>query len=317
MKHLPIDAIKNNYRASSYDPRFTADFGSMIDVSEGQMLYHLASEYYLGLGEIVELGTFAGASSAVLADGLKHNKNLPQELCQQRLHCYDSYVYQNNPMDRFFIKSRWAELVKSKKDGDSFLDIFDANLAPWAEFLQREAGDITQTQWCRKPIEILFIDLAFRAPMFSKIVAEFFPCLMPGHSVVAHQDYGYVYPWLIYGMEYLDCFRLVDYGVSSTALFALESPLPQNKLTDLIENRLSISDKLALLDRALTRLDGQSLLNAKASRAVFLAYAQGLDAANAELAALAAIDPENRLTQSRLDGARALIEINIGKSAYL
>src|SRR5262249_49893454 len=58
-------------------------------------------------------------------------------------------------------------------------------------------GDITTTGWEGGPIDVLFLDVLKSWHINDAVHRDFFPSLVPGRSVVVHQDYGWgSHPWV-------------------------------------------------------------------------------------------------------------------------
>jgi hypothetical protein len=57
--------------------------------------------------------------------------------------------------------------------------------------------DIMQTGWTGEPIEFLLVDAMKSPEVTKKIIEEFYPCLLPGQSLVFHQDFDhFLTPWV-------------------------------------------------------------------------------------------------------------------------
>ena len=59
----------------------------MLRSREASMLYHLARDYFSGMGDIIDAGAFLGASSFCLAKGLQDNQSIGAT--SGRIHAYD------------------------------------------------------------------------------------------------------------------------------------------------------------------------------------------------------------------------------------
>lgn len=222
----------------------------MIQPIEKQMLFWAGRDYYSGFGEIVELGTFLGTSTECLSKGLGENQRVPDK--DGRIHCYDLFLRSEN-VDRAY--APWLDPYNIGLNG-SFLPVVEHSLQAYRSFLQINAGDIMRQTWIGRPIEVLFIDMAVSWTVSDQIIRRFFPALMPGKSLIIHQDYCYqLAPWLSITMEYFaDYFDIIANADSSMA-FQLKRPIPDNLLQRGTEC-LVPQHKMALHDRAVRRFGG-------------------------------------------------------------
>jgi len=123
--------------------------------------------------------------------------------------------------------------------------------------LQVNQGDIRQIGWTGQPIEILFIDISKHWSINDVLLTDFFPCLMPGRSVVIQQDFVFEWcPWLALTMEYLaDYFEYVAFVEHNSTVYLHTRPIPSDilhvKLWD-----LPLQYKVELMDRAIGRFSG-------------------------------------------------------------
>jgi hypothetical protein len=179
-----------------------ADLGPAANVptmltAEERLLYHWLGRRVQGEGATVDLGAYAGGSAARLLSGLA--------LSGKRFHVH-SY-------DRFrSSRAFWAKFMPDEPlpeaDDADLLPVVRRHLAPWQDRVTLHVGDIGEKRWTGEPIEILSVDAAKGAAMADHVAAEFFRALVPGRSIVVHQDYLMaVQPWLSAQMVRLrDCF---------------------------------------------------------------------------------------------------------------
>ena len=95
----------------------------------------------------------------------------------------------------------WAKFLPDeplpKADNADILPLARRFLAPWQGRVTLHAGEIGTMRWSGGPIEILAVDAAKGSAITDHIAAEFFPALVPGRSILIHQDYLMaVQPWL-------------------------------------------------------------------------------------------------------------------------
>ena len=81
--------------------------------------------------------------------------------------------------------------------GESFRPRFDAHVARFDVPHDVHEGDITKIGWSGGPIDVLFLDVLKSWEINDAVLRDFFPSLVPGRSVIVHQDYGWGdTPWI-------------------------------------------------------------------------------------------------------------------------
>lgn len=117
--------------------------------------------------------------------------------------------------------------------GGSFLHVFEKNLAPWASHVDTHPGDFTQFDTHLGHLELLHVDIMKNWALTNAVLQKFFKDLIPGVSLVMHQDFvHYNTVWI-----HMVMYRLKDYfepGVhvagSTTVEFKLRSAIPRSLL---------------------------------------------------------------------------------------
>ncbi|MFM7446529.1 MAG: hypothetical protein ACKO2N_22010 [Tabrizicola sp.] len=169
---------------------------AMLRMGESQ-LYHWLGRNVQGDGAVIDLGAYAGGSAARLLSGLA----LSGRTCQ--LHAYDHFKSS---------RAVWAKWLKDEPvpdhDNADLLPLVRRHLAPWIDRVTLHPGEIANQRWTGGKIEILVVDAAKGSAIADHVAAEFYPALVPGRSVLVHQDYLMaVQPWLAAQMVALrDCF---------------------------------------------------------------------------------------------------------------
>jgi hypothetical protein len=201
-----------------------SEFG-MTSANEQTFCHNYARTLYTGAGEIVDLGCWLGATTISFAKGLRRNRRLTPEQKRKRIHSYDLFSWHPsmNP------NVRGTPLEGKYQEEDSFLPEFEKRTAPWNQYFQVNVGDIRGRPWTREPIELLFVDAMKWPDTAAWIVKDFYPHLIPGISLVAHQDFGDFFAGWIHLIQY----RLRDYfevfeevKKSATVVFKLKSAIP-------------------------------------------------------------------------------------------
>ncbi len=226
-----------------------ASVPGMLSGQELQFLYFVARDYYSGSGEIVDAGAFLGASAQALAAGLHDNPTVRSKV--KRIFSYDLFKFSDFYRD--YLPGYHLEV------GDDTLPIFHEFTKKFSGHITAIKGDICQQSWPRRNIEILFVDFTQRWQHHEFVVRNFYANLVPGQSLLIHQDYVYtVCYWLHIFMEYYkDYFDLISPLIlNGTAAWLYTRPLPADAFQTPLNERLSFPDRLALFDSSLARYTG-------------------------------------------------------------
>lgn len=199
---------------------------SMLTPAERDHLFHAARDRFTGQGAILDLGTWLGGSTAALAAGLKENRN--EHAKSQKVHAFDlfelnSYLKQAYP---------YPELADVPAGG-SFLHVFQRNLAPWSTQVETHPGDFTKYDQPLGPVELVHVDIMKNWALTNAVLRKFFRDLIPGVSMVLHQDFvHYNTVWIHLVMYRLrDHFDTVSHVPGSTTVeFKLRSAIPSSLL---------------------------------------------------------------------------------------
>ena len=254
-----------NAQAGSYAP-------GLLGLEERKLLYHLARNIYTGEGAVVELGAFCGASTCCLAAGLRDNL----KAAGRRVHSYDRFIA-NEPYLVEFIRAQFGEAIEM---GQSFVGLFRRATAEYADLIEVQVGDLLEQTWPREtPIEILFVDVAKTLALSGKVLTEFFPHLIPGKSLVIHQDF--YHPTAFYlpvVMDFLsDHFTIIEAGRDWSVVFRLETPIPRKKLETAGLYRFSFAQQQAALQRMRRRvgMPGRDYLRLSECAAIGTHFGEG------------------------------------------
>ncbi len=169
---------------------------TMLNQEERQMYYWLARDYLQDAGTIVDLGSYVGGSTACLAAGCEAGGK------SSAIHSYDRFEIHNAER-----KARLLSLgVPDFLDAD-ILPAIQTMLSPWKSRIHLYPGDIRKMGWSRGPIELLIIDAAKHANTGDHIASTYFPHLIPGRSLVVHQDFLNIrQPWIAAQMSLLSAY---------------------------------------------------------------------------------------------------------------
>lgn len=220
----------------------------MLSPGELRLLHDLSRDHWCGRGLIVDAGCFLGGSTMALGHGIRSNSRWACAPVKPIIHSYDLFQIEQWTVGPYFPKTRSA--------GESFEGEYRSNIAAIRDLVEVHPGNVMTQRWDGKEIEILFVDLAKHWTVSDFVVRTFFPRLVPGHSVVLQQDYLYHEwnGWIIVTMELLSgYFQMFGKPESSTVMFRLAEPLPENAVRDDVFQRLGLAEIDELFRRAIAR----------------------------------------------------------------
>ncbi|HET6204210.1 MAG TPA: class I SAM-dependent methyltransferase [Planctomycetota bacterium] len=156
---------------------------SLVSEEELRYLTWLTGEAFASRGAVVDLGTWLGASTAALADGLRRSGRPGRVQGLDLFAWRRGYMEETAPLDL--------------PEGADFEPHFRRYTAPLAAWIDVRKADLLSTRWEGGEIEILFVDAAKSWELTKAFLAEFGPHLVPGESRVVLQDYRHWYThWL-------------------------------------------------------------------------------------------------------------------------
>src|SRR5204862_4565513 len=146
------------------------------------------------------------------------------------------------------------------------------------------------------PIDVLFLDILKSWEINDAVLRDFFPSLVPGRSVIVHQDYGWGdTPWIPVTVELMrESLVLLDWMEWGTHVFFVAEELPPELLGHGVGG-LALDRKVQLLEDAARRAEGWVLGMLEISRALLIADRDGPNAALAAPDAIAARHSPPRL----------------------
>ena len=272
---------------------------TMLSKAERRLLYSLARDYASGDGALVDAGCFLGGSTAALLAGVRDR---PRRWSGPPVASYDLFRVDTYMLPKFFSGDG------TLPPGETFGPKFDAHVARFDVPHVVHEGDITTIGWDGGPIDVLFLDVLKSWEINDAVLRDFFPSLVPGRSVIVHQDYGWGdTPWIPITVELLrDSLVLIDWMEWGSHVFFVENELPADVLENGVGN-LDLDTKLELSDRAVARAEGWVQGMLEVSRALLVAERDGSRAALAELAAIHERHPAHPFVLSCIDDVRPQI----------
>jgi hypothetical protein len=154
--------------------------------------YKWLARTFEGPGDIVELGSWMGSSTACLAEGLAHNPSRSG----RRIHVYDSFIWR----DWMRTYTEDAGLLASNiREGESFLDHFCDYTEPFRHLIKVHRSvlrtgaqqlPLPALEWSGGPISILVMDFAHDRASNEAIWRLFSPSFQSGSTIVIFNQFG-------------------------------------------------------------------------------------------------------------------------------
>ena len=166
---------------------------SMLNDEETRFYFWLAREMAAIEGHIVDLGCFAGGSTAYLAEGNR------QGWGQAQLFAYDNFRASEKVKERQLYPKGIAPF-----EGSNILPLSKKILSPWSPRITFRKGRIEEKNWDEGPIALLVLDASKTAETTDQMAEIFFPHLVPGQSLIVQQDeLHWKEPWIAAQMQKL------------------------------------------------------------------------------------------------------------------
>jgi hypothetical protein len=209
IKLLPFSSRFISWLRSLRRPTTRDVFHGMTTSEEQTYFRRYAEDDYSGSGEIVDLGCWLGSTTIPLAQGLRKNLNI--STVRKRIHAYDLFVWYKW-MDPYMYGCR-----QQYSPGDSYLQEYRARTKNYSDLIKIYPGDLQHIGWIGEPIEFLLVDAMKSWDTAAYIVENCYPHLLPGKSVLLHQDFKDYYTSWIHLIQY----RLREY-------FTFEMDIPNS-----------------------------------------------------------------------------------------
>jgi len=262
LRELPRDIYHTPGQLSHYD----------------RLIYFWAGKVaFTGSGVIVDAGALAGASATLLAHGVRNNKTA--RFTGAPILSFDQFEDAEGGFMSTAITSFGLTLPPPVNGIVDFEPAFRSVTAAYADLVEVRRGDISTIGYHdARDIEVLSIDVAKTPNLMVAVARDFFPRLVPGHSIVLNQDYIFPHqPWVIIAMELLaDCFEpFCEPPRETTMVHRLTKPISAS----LVQERLGTSgadfyttENIGLIERArdrLSRTNNQASLQGAYAFALF------------------------------------------------
>lgn len=231
----PWNAI--NAPEQLYEPK------GMIGREERRALYWIGKSWFGGAGAIVDAGAYVGASAFCLAAGVADNPKMGRK--KPVIYSFDYFTAIDD-----YVAEQLSRDFRPFAAGESYIDIFLRQVRPYEGLVRAVPGNFLEQRWRGDPIEALFIDIAKTHGLNSHLIREFFPCLIPGHSLVVQQDFYHCWhPYIHITMEALaPFFEIVDEHIEyQSRLYLCTKRIPPSEIARAAKYAYSKSERLAML----------------------------------------------------------------------
>ena len=197
---------------------YLAGLLGMTTVSERAFLQWYCQELYRGKGLIVELGPFLGATTCPLCRGLAKNNAIQDK--NRKIWVYDKFQCDEFMANVLGSLYQQGKIKNQYHPGDSFKPEFDRQTESYSSLIVLTDGDLSTVKYSEGPIELLFVDAMKDLPTANRIVNQFYPSLIPGVSLVIHQDFIHYWTSWIHLIQYdlRDVFEFVYFIPRSTSV---------------------------------------------------------------------------------------------------
>ena len=154
--------------------------------------YKWLARTFAGSGDIVELGSWMGSSTACLAEGLSLNPARQGK----SIHVYDSFIW----LDWMNIYTEDQQLLAANiREGESFLEYFWNYVGSYRDFIRvhqaalktgTEQFDQPALEWRQGEIGILIMDFAHDRASNEAMWRVFSPSFQSGRTIVVFNQFG-------------------------------------------------------------------------------------------------------------------------------
>lgn len=194
----------------------------MMGYDERMNLFNTCRNELLGKGVAVEFGSFLGASSSAIQQGLKKNKVASNNIKFHVVDCFRSTITAEfSQLTRELARQGQIEHLLTEEDGWlNFYKAFLSHIDSTDPGLVIHQCFLSDFVWESKPVEFLHLDLPKDWTQASYIASIIFPDLVVGGKVL-FQDFGYQWSaeliamiGILINMELIRPYRLTDTTLS-------------------------------------------------------------------------------------------------------
>jgi len=180
---MPSETSQSKHCPTFYREIPIKSLWGMTTQNERKFLLNYAQNDFTAEGEIVDLGCWFGSLTVPLLVGLRNNPNAQKA----SVYAYDMFKWQE--WMRCTVNE--AQFMPNPYLQNTLLGQFMRQVLPHDKEgrLQICSGDVTKIGWSGKPIELLVVDVMKSWELANSVLRDFYPSLIPGKSLVFHQDF--------------------------------------------------------------------------------------------------------------------------------
>lgn len=283
-----LQSLKNKLKKSAFihgtymrlKRAFARELVGMTSKTEQDYFAVYGEKTYSGKGEIVDLGCWLGSTTIPLVKGLLKNPAFAES--NRKVYAYDLFIW----FEWMNESAAGTRLAGKYKEGDNFVEEFEARTKEFARRIEIREGDLKQIGWSGENIEFLLVDAMKNWDLANAVVRDFYPSLVPGESIILHQDYAHFFtPWI----------HLLQWTFRESFAFAGEVPKSQsvifryeNKIAGELLNKNysfeSFSDREvdSAFDYSLNLVSTEKLPNVAAAKVMWFLHQNEREKAKAE-----------------------------------
>ncbi len=249
---------------------FANELVGMTSKTEQDYFALYGEKTYSGKGEVVDLGCWLGSTTIPLVKGLL--KNPAFAASNRKVYAYDLFIW----FDWMNSSAAGTSLAGKYREGDNFVEEFKARTKDFAQYIEIRAGDLKQIGWTGEKIEFLLVDAMKNWDLANAIVRDFYPSLVPGESIILHQDFAHFFtPWIhLLQWTFRENFEFVDEVPRSQSVIFRYT----NKIADDLLNKnysfdsFSVAEVDAAFDYSLNLVSTEKLPNVAASKVMWFLH---------------------------------------------
>jgi hypothetical protein len=199
---------------------------ALLGATEGAMLYYIARDWCSGKRQIVDAGSFLGASASLLGKGLRDNSKRQADV---HVHCYDLWEAKFGGLIDFIRE----KIDPDFPEGADFTHLFLNQVEEVADLIKTYRCDFEETSWDGGEIDLLFIDIA-KTPSLNRVALErLLPSVVVDGFMVQQDFHNPDNPWIQTSLGYLlDYLEVVESRADDSAFFRIRREIPREVLME-------------------------------------------------------------------------------------
>jgi hypothetical protein len=221
IKNLTVNRENTDYFSLNHYQRYLSELsGNTFPMKVGATSLEeqvwcrwFGREIYTGNGVVVEWGPWLGSLTKSCCEGLEKN---PAVLDKKKFfHVYDLFKWSQI----FELWSGSSCHAGKFREGDDFYKYFCGLHQAHERFLNIHQADLSKETWSGEPVEWIINDAVKSIAIGTNVFRQWVPCMIPGKSWIAHQDYLWSNNSFIQIYMFLmrDCF-IYEYSVPNSCM---------------------------------------------------------------------------------------------------